>query len=157
MLRFEVYHNLLTLHKDRVRRRHKAICATLNFARQSQKVVVSNRTLLRINAKVSSQRDVSPSDPASRSIERRLQSYHIAPHNAITLFPHPPQPRLGSLRTAFPPNANRPRPDRGADTPVFPIFTKKVGIPLPHPLEPSLGCVRTEIGVNAVRRHLEGG
>jgi len=113
MLRFEVYHNLLTLHKDRVRRRHKAICATLNFARQFLKVVVSNRTLLRINAKVSSQRDVSPSDPASRSIERRLKSYHIAPHNAITLFPHPPQPSLGSLRTEIDPIAVRRHPKLG--------------------------------------------
>ena len=62
-----------------------------------------------------------------------------------------PQPRLGSLRTAFGSNANRADPDRGSDTPDFPLFYKNVKTLLPYPLEPRLGCVRTEIGVNAVR------
>ena len=63
-----------------------------------------------------------------------------------------PQPGLRCLRTAFGANANRTRPNRGSTTPDFPIFTKKVAIPLFHPLEPSSPRLRTEIGSNAVRR-----
>ena len=63
-----------------------------------------------------------------------------------------PQPGLRCLRTAFGANANREDLDRGSDTPFFPIFTKKVEIPLFHPLEPRLGCLRTEIDPIAVRR-----
>jgi len=59
---------------------------------------------------------------------------------------------LGCLRTAFTPNANRPHPNLGSDTPVFPIFTKKVEIPIFSPLEPRFPCLRTEIDPNAVRR-----
>ena len=63
-----------------------------------------------------------------------------------------PQPSSTCLRTAFDPNANRTRPDRGSDTPGFPLFYKNVKVLFSNPLEPSLGSLRTEIGVNAVRR-----
>jgi len=64
---------------------------------------------------------------------------------------------LGCLRTAFGVNANRTRPDLGSDTPVFPIFIKKVEIPLSHPFEPTFLGLRTEIDPIAVRRDLERG
>ena len=69
----------------------------------------------------------------------------------------PPQPSFGSLRTAFRVNANRERLDRGADTPDFSIFTKKVEIPLSYPLEPSLPGLRTAFGSISVRRQPERG
>ncbi len=81
-------------------------------------------------------------------------TYVIPPH----ILPEiPPQPSLGCLRTAFGVNANRTHLDRGADTPFFPIFTKKVVIHQKDPLEPSLPGLRTEIESNAVRRDLDRG
>jgi len=42
-----------------------------------------------------------------------------------------PQPSSGSLRTAFPPNVNRARPDLGAETPVFGFRLSPLLPPIP--------------------------
>ena len=62
-----------------------------------------------------------------------------------------PQPSSGCLRTAFHPNANRPRPNLGSTTPLFTLFYKNVKALLPYPLEPGFPSVRTVFPPNARR------